>query len=241
MLLTSDAIVLSTQKIKDTSLLVHLYTREAGRMNLLVFGAQSKKKGNCHSLLYPLSLVSIEADIRNSRELNTLKEVRPLEPTHDLLFNPIKSTLAFFCAEVLTHCLLTNEQDPLLFDFIRYSISQLNRQNAGLGNFHICFLIRLSRFLGFQPSLSADNPTAFFDLTSAEYTSMQPSHHHFLNESETSVLRQLLRMNYRNMHLFKFTRAERATILEKTLDYYHIHQHGFGEIKSIHVLREMMD
>ena len=241
MTLKTEAIVLSIHKFKENATVVHLFTQENGRMDLLLYGAQSKKKGKSFSFLHPLSIGNIDADIKNSKELNTIKEIKQAAPTLEILFNPIKSTIAFFLAEVLSHALRTNEKDTILFQFIRNSIAGLDAQEKGLGNFHILFLLRLSKFLGFQPTIEEDASYHFFDLQEGELTIHKPIHNHYLRSNEIHQLKQLLRMNQRNMHIFKFSRTERMDLVERILDYYRLHLHGFGDIKSIYVLKEIFD
>ncbi len=237
----TDAIVLKLQKFKDNASILHLYTRELGRTSLILYGAQSKKKGNAIAYLHPLSIISIDVNIRNNKELNVIHEVKEEDSTMDLLFNPIKSAIAFFIAEVLLQVLRTNERDSLLFDFIRNSILILNHETKKLGNFHIAFLLRLSRFLGFQPTIENPLSYSFFDLKQVEFTTRQPTHPHYLRFDDTKKMFIILRMNYRNFHLFQFTKAERSEVIDIILDYYKIHIQNFGTLKSVYVLKELFE
>ena len=237
----SEAIVLSTQKIKDNATLVKLYTQESGFVPLLLYGAHSKRKGNSAAILHPLSIVHIEATVRNNKPLNVIKEIKQSAPTTELMFNPVKSSIAFFLAEVLLQVLRTNEHDDDLFKFLKNSILQLDQTEKGLGNFHILFLVTLSRFIGIQPSADEFEKGTYFDLLEAEFSANRPPHQQFLQLSETQAMQVLLRMNFTNYHLFKFTRNERNEVLNKIIDYYRIHTHGFPELKSIYVLREIFD
>ncbi|MBO4530261.1 MAG: DNA repair protein RecO [Paludibacteraceae bacterium] len=241
MQLKTDAIVLKIQKFKDNASILHLYTLETGRASYLLYGAQSKKKGNAIAYLHPLSLVNLDVNIRNTRELNIITEIKQEEPTMELLFNPIKSSLAFFIAEILLQVLKTNERDDTLFSFLHHSISQLNHESKSLGNFHIAFLLRLSRFLGFQPSIDTPYNNVYFDMKQAEFTSRQPEHQYFLRSNETDKMKLLLRMNYRNFHLFRFTKAERSEVIDRILQYYRIHTQCMGDIKSLYVLKDIFE
>lgn len=241
MQLKTNAIVLKIQKIKDNASLIHLYTQETGRATYLLYGAQSKRKGNALSFLHPLSIVSIDINLRNSRELNIINEIKQEEATMELLFNPIKSSLAFFIAEILLQVLRTNEKDDTLFEFLCQSILKLDRETKNLGNFHIAFLLRLSGFLGFQPSIDTPYTNVYFDLKQMEFTSQKPEHQYFLRSYETEKMKLLLRMNYRNFHLYHFTKSERSEVIDRILQYYKIHTQSFGEIKSLYVLKEIFE
>ncbi|MCR5843395.1 MAG: DNA repair protein RecO C-terminal domain-containing protein, partial [Oscillospiraceae bacterium] len=46
------------------------------------------------------------------------------------------------------------QQHDHLFDYIQDSMQWLDMAEKGFANFHITFLIHMSRFLGFYPNLS---------------------------------------------------------------------------------------
>ncbi len=237
--LRTEAIVLSTIKHKDNAEIVNFYTRKAGRLALLLYGAQSKRKGNAAAFLHPLSVVTIRADLRNSRRLNTIDEIKPLQTSAGILFNPVKSAISFFIAEVLQQVLHTNEQDEAMFNFIRSAISLLDTAERGLGNFHILFLVRLTHFLGLQPDLPTPTTNLYFDMQQVEYATTRPLHNHYLPAADTRQLQKLLRISPYNYPLFRFTRQERNDVVDRLLDYYRIHTTNFGDIKSLEVLREV--
>lgn len=239
--LKTEAIVLSVQKLRDNSSLVNFYTREVGRSSFLLYGAHGRKHSNCAAYLHPLSVVNIDVNLRNSRPLNTIRELKVADANPELLFNPVKSALSFFMSEVLLQVLRTNERDEILFDFIRNSVLMLNESEKGLGNFHILFLVRLTRFLGFQPDPFSPSQNDFFDLCQVEYTNVRPFHNQFLTPQDASQMRLLLRMNSRNYPLFRFTKGERTETLKRILEYYKIHTESFGEIKSLEVLKEIFE
>ena len=239
--LKTEAIVLSVQKLRDNSSLVNFYTREVGRSSFLLYGAHGKKHSNCAAYLHPLSVVNIDVNLKNSRPLNAIREMKVADHNPELLFNPVKSALSFFVSEVLLRVLRTNEKDDTMFDFLHHSVLMLNESERGLGNFHILFLIRLSRFLGFQPDSFSPSPTCFFDMRQVEYTNMRPLHSQYLSPEDASRMRRLLRMNNRNYPLFRFTKKEREETLKKILEYYEIHTESFGEIKSLEVLKEIFE
>lgn len=236
--LKTNAIVLNVNKFKDSASIVDLYTQEVGRASFLLYGTQSKKhKGN--ACLHPLSMVNIDVNIRNNRELNIINEIKQLEPNPELIFNPIKSALSFFISEVLLHVLKTNEKDDNLFNFINNSITALSQSKKGLGNFHILFLIRLSLFLGFQPQQEETTHYHYFDLLQVEYTNLVPPHSHYLQRKEAKQMQKLLRMTPLNYTYFRFTKAEREQVINYLLEYYKLHTDSFGEIHSLEVLKEV--
>ena len=90
-----------------------------------------------------------------------------------------------------------------LFAYLQHSIIWLDECGGGFANFHLVFLMRLSRFLGLYPNLEDYHTGDYFDLLNACFTSIRPQlHSSYINPEEAARLRQLMRMNYETMHLF---------------------------------------
>lgn len=241
MLVKTKAIVLGNVKVKDNTLILHLYTQEYGRCNYLLFGAQSKRGGKKMSFIQPLSLVEIEADHHPNKDLQKIKEIKVEAPTSSILFNPYKNAIAFFLAEILSNILKTSEKDETLFLFLHNSIRYLDTTENGISNFHITFLIKLSYFLGLWPDIERMNNYPYFDLKQASFVLTRPFHHFFLETKSSPILQHITRINYRNMHVFRFSRNERNEIIERTLDYYRLHVQGMGDLKTLSILKEVFD
>ena len=58
-----------------------------------------------------------------------------------------------FLAEFLSHALREEGKNEPLFAYLVSSIRWLDACRSDYANFHLVFLIRLSRFLGFYPNL----------------------------------------------------------------------------------------
>ena len=68
-----------------------------------------------------------------------------------------------------------------------------------------------------------------------------PLHGHFLNREESAVLYRLSRINYENMHLYRFNRQQRMRLLELMLDYYRLHSSAIGELRSPAILSALFE
>ena len=98
-----------------------------------------------------------------------------------------------------------------LFAYLQHSIVWLDECGSGFANFHLVFLMRLSRFLGLYPNLEDYHSGDCFDLQNACFTPLRPQlHSDFIGPEEASRLTMLMRMNYETMHLFDMNRTERA-------------------------------
>lgn len=242
MLQKTRGIVLHALKYKDTSLIVDIFTEMSGRVAFLVPVSRSRKAAVKASLFQPLALIELEAELRPNATLQKLKETKTFQPFTSLPFHPIKSTIALFLAEFLYRAVREESENRPLFNYLLHSICWLDSCERGVANFHIVFLMRLSRFLGLYPNLEGYSRGAYFDLLNACFTPLRPMHHtHFLAPEEASRLLQLARMNYDTMHLFRMTRAERARCLSLLDDFYRLHLPAFPELRSLEVLKELFD
>ena len=76
-----------------------------------------------------------------------------LSPLPSLLSDPSKLAIGLFVCEFLYHALRDEQRNEPLFDYVRTSIEWLDGRERDFANFHLVFLMHLSRFLGFYPNL----------------------------------------------------------------------------------------
>lgn len=240
MLIKSQAIVLHKVRYSDKDSIVYLYSADFGRIAYLM--ANQKKKGLLSpSLFQSLSLIEYEAEHKESRSLQRIKEARCLYVLNGILQQPVKNAISLFLAEVLYRILHESERDIELFDFLRQSIEILDLCEKGTANFHLVFLIKLTRLLGFYPNLEEGRPNDYFDLQAGRFCSSMPSHNAWLKPTDALAFTKLLRMDFHNLGVFRFERKERMDILRQMLDYYRIHLGEFPDIKSLEILHELFE
>jgi len=235
----TQGIILNTSKYNDRYSITHVFTRDFGRMAYLLPRSKGKKQKIKTSLFYPFSVLDLEVEHLPLREIQRLKEAEVAIPLHNMAMNITKVSLAFFLSEFLSVVLREPDRNEYLYDFVRNSIETLEITEKGLGNFHLTFMIELTRFLGIYPNMDNYANNAYFDLLNGEFVSQTPLHTHFLPYTQNVYLSYFQRINYGNMHLFRFTHSERNTILDTLLTYYRLHVWDFPPLKSLEVLREV--
>ncbi|MCR4602334.1 MAG: DNA repair protein RecO [Prevotella sp.] len=237
MFLKTEAIVLHALKYGDGRIIVDMFTREQGRLSFIVPMPRSERAKIKKQYLQPLTLLLLEADVRQQSQLQKLRDVSLLLPLPSLLSDPKKLSIGLFVSEFLYHALKGEQENAPLFDYVRSSIAWIDGAQGSVANFHLVFLMRLSRFLGFFPNLESTG--TYFDLRGAEFCEAPPLHRDFLMPEEAEHISLLMRMDYPTMHLFKLNHAQRTRILEIMLTYYRLHLPDFPELKSLGVLQEM--
>lgn len=193
----------------------------------------------------PMGRFECVADIRPGRDIHPIRDVRPIvfPPAGD----PLRSTLAMFVADTLAGLLREPMPDPLLFDFVELSLRQLADEgdNALSGNallnFHICFMVHLTRFLGIEPDWGTYTRGAYLDIADGIFRPLPPPHRHYLPEGESRLACLLGRMTYDNAAHFHLGRFGRNTILDRLLLYYRTHYPSVTEPSSLAILRMMAD
>lgn len=239
MLTKTQAIVLHSIKYGETRLIVDMFTRSHGRLSFIVNIPKSAKAKVKKQLFQPLTLLEIEADIRQKVQLQKLKDMRLAVPFLSIPFHPHKLAISLFVAEFLYYALRSEQRNELLYDYLENSFLWLDGQDGHFANFHLVFLMRLSRFLGFYPNLDDYVAGDYFDLRESVFLSLPPVHHDFLYPEEAGKVQLMMRMDYPTMHLFRLSHQERNRLLEVSLTYYRLHLPDFPEMKSVSVLQEL--
>lgn len=239
MLTKTQAIVLHAIKYGETRMIVDVFSRSHGRLSFIVSLPKSAKAKVRKQYFQPLTLLEIETDVRQKVQLQKLKDVRLATAYVSIPFNPDKLSIGLFVAEFLFYALRGEQQNELLFDYIVNSLTWLDGQTRRYANFHLVFLMRLSRFLGFYPNLDNYSEDDYFDLRESNFCATVPVHRDFLKPDEARKIQLMMRMDFSTMHLYRMTHQERNRLLEVALTYYRLHLPDFPELRSTQVLQEL--
>ena len=230
-IIKTEAIVLHSLKYGEGRIIVDIFSREQGRLSLIVSAPRSERSKIKKQYLQPLTLLTMECDVRPQAQLQKLREASLLTPLPSLISDPKKLSIGLFVSEFLYHALKSEQRNVPLFDYVRSSIEWLDAATGPIANFHLVFLMRLTRFLGFYPNMESKGD--YFDMNEGTFGHITDD-----NIAATTV-RQLMRMDYPTMHLFQLSRQERAEILQTLLQYYQLHLPAFPELRSLSVLKEL--
>jgi DNA repair protein RecO (recombination protein O) len=170
-----------------------------------------------------------------------IRETKPEAPLPNISANPLKTTIALFLSEIILRTIREGEPDPRLFHFLRHTVYALESASTGVANFHLAFLIRFLDHLGLSPRLSSYTEGSRFDMLLGLFTGGPITHSYELTPAHSRILRDLLRIHYRNLSRFTFSRHDRILILNKTIEYYRLHLPHISDIKSLAVLQEIFN
>jgi len=213
-------IVFRFVKYGETSIIANIFTEQFGLQSYMIKGVRTSSRKSKIALFQPLTLLEMVVYHKESGGIMHIKEVKCFYPWQFLNTDVRKATIAMFINEVLNKSVKEQSHAQEIFGFIADSMVSLD-MTAHPENFHLMFLIGLSKYLGFGPNLvsevvggrmiTTDEEMALSKLITSEYTSIIP-----------------------------MTYQQRQNILAVLLRFYQTHSDGFGEMKSVAVLKEVL-
>lgn len=239
MLSKTRAIVLHAIKYGDSSLIVDCFTRQWGRKSFLIKGVRKSRKGNRSNLFQPLFLLDLDVYFRDGRELQWIKEAgfpgRPPVFPGDVR----KSTQAIFLAEVLKKTLHQEEKDEALFNFLESSIEFLDHSVEACFSFHLLFLFKLTRFLGFYPGRQNGQGDLFFHPDAGSFSQFPGGREIDMEKTLGTLWNACFTIDYSTADQVFTNHFQRNIFLDSLLGYYRIHQENFGELRSLEIIRSV--
>lgn len=220
MLIKTKGIVFRLTPYGDTSVIVNVFTDQFGLQSYIVNGVRSQTKKSKIALFQPLTLLDLVVYHKEHGNIMRIKEVKCYHLYQNLSQQVNKSAIALFINEVLNKAVKDQTHTAELYEFIANSMMILDTHPKP-ENFHLIFLLGLSRHLGFAPNQTNEVLGV-----------------HWMDEQEVKLLEQLLRINYQHELTLSYT--QRQTLLSSLIRFYQTHIDGFGELKSLPVLQEVL-
>lgn len=239
MLVNTNAIVLSKLKYKDNDLIVKCYTEELGVISLILRGVLKSKKGNSKTAYFQLlSQLQLVIDYKNNRTLHTVKETKLSYFYTSLHSNVLKSSIVMFLAEVLSNTLREEEQNKTLFSYIETTLQWLDAHSE-YSNFHLFFLLNLTKYLGFYPQVENIDAN-FFNLSDGKFENKKLNKYSITGEN-LSLLKQLLGITFDALSSVKINAKQRQSFLSMILLYFELHLGSFKTPKSLQIFNQVFN
>lgn len=240
MLHKTRGIVLKTTLYSESSVVVQIFTEKFGIQSYMVYGVKKARAKIKMNMLQALHLVDMVVYHKTNTGIQRLTELRPSPVFRTIPYDILKSTIVLFLNEVLYKSIRQQHADDNIFDYLFNAISWFDETGETNPNFHLAFLLKLSRFLGFAPSTQTKSDQSYFDLQEGEFKSLTPVHPYFIQKTEAALFISLFLTPFEKLNEIKMDKTTRRLILDKILIYYALHTASFGEIKSHQVLEEVL-
>ena len=238
MLIKTKAIVLSKLRYRDNDLIIKCLTEEKGVVSYIVRGVGgSKSKGSKLAYFQLLSQLFLEQTYRSNKSLQTIKEMKVDYHYETLHSDVVKGTIVMFLAEILASVLKEEEKNKALFDYVQTSLQFFDHQDA-YSNFHLFFLLNLTKPLGFYPDTSQIEGS-YFNLNSGMFQNVQENFN--ISGHNLTLLKQLLGTNFDAIQEIKLNTNQRQSFLNMLLLYYELHLGSFPKPRSLQVLNQVFN
>ena len=150
MLEKTRGIVLRYFKYQESSIIVHIFTEKLGLQSYIVNSVR-RKASNKIALFQPLTLLDLVVYHSEKKQIQRIKELRCYYAYEKIPWDIGKSAILIFLSEILSKVIKEGSESDGLFDFINDSLITLDKMRVKTENFHLIFLIKLSRYFGFFP------------------------------------------------------------------------------------------
>lgn len=230
----TKAIVLSSLKYSDTSLIVKCFTEQEGLKSYLVRGVlKAKKKGIKAAYFQPLNQLQLVANHSSKSNLHSLKEVHIHQPYKTIYSDIVKQSVVLFLSEILANSIQEEEQNIPLFSYLENAFSWLDLHDK-IANFHLLFLLNLTSFLGFYPDVSNSSASSF-NLLDGNFCETV-LHKNIISGNELYQFKKLLGIKFDAIEQVSFSKTERQLVLQTIIKYFKLHLGNFKNPKSLQVL-----
>lgn len=221
MIFKTSGVVFRLTKYGETSIIVSIFTSQFGLQSYIVNGVRSKSGKGKIALYQPLTLLDLVVYHKETGGIMRIKEVKCLYPYQHLTTDVHKTTIALFIEELVNKSIKEEAHASELCEFLIDSLMTLDKLEKP-ENFHLNFMVLLARHLGFQPQ----TPNEVLGGRVMDY-------------DEEKALGEILHANYNSN--ISLSNLQRRNILDALLRFYSMHVENFGQLKSLSVLREILN
>lgn len=239
MLHKTRGIVFHVTDYSESSVVAKIYTELFGLQSYLINSVRKKSPKVKPTVLQPLALVELVVYHKERSGLQRLSEVRNNPALKSIPFDVRKSSNILFMNEVLLKSVKEEEANRSLFGFIFNSIQLLDMQELFHSDFHLVFLIQLTKYLGFYPQENFSESTSVFNLQEGIFQEEIPILPAFMIHPLSEYFYLLMKSSLNYSDELKIPIQYKRQLIEKILEYYQLHISGFGNIKSHKVLEEV--
>jgi DNA repair protein RecO (recombination protein O) len=232
MLTTTRAVILRSLRHNDHLVVLTAYTEAFGTRSCMM--RLTKKDRSRQAAAQPLTRMELVVLGNAEQDALQLRDARVEKPYSNLHTDPLRSTLALFTQEVLYRALRHVPSDPALFAFVNSALDELDA-GSDTTLFPQRLLIGLAHQLGFLPDGPELSATGF-DLREGTFYEGSAPHELCLSNEQTSLMLHLMGA----MEMPPVPATIRAELLEQLLLFMRLHVEGFGELRSLQILRQVL-
>lgn len=239
MISSTNGIVISCINYSETSIICKIYTEHFGIQSYIVKGARRKNSKLKKNLFSSLNVLNLIANHNNKDGLVNLRDASTVYNLNNIYTNLQKMCIVQYISELLHKVLITSSTpDEQLFQFLKTEIQNINETEDALSMTPIVFSMKLTHFLGIFPMLNFGANNKFFNIQEGRFVGSTSDSTMCVDAVESDIFYNLLK-NLDNQD-YKLSKSNRNIMLELIQKYFKVHISGFGEMKSIPILSEVL-
>lgn len=241
----TKGIVIRTVKYGETSLVVSLFTEKFGLQQYMVNGVRTSKKGSPFSAsqMQVGNMLDLVVYKNEKDTLQRIKECKLAFHYTSIYSDVVRNAVLLFIIELLQKCLKEPDEHEELFHFLEDVLMALDHAGpAELANIPLFFALHLSHFFGFRIMDNCNANCQILDLHEGKFVTEAPMHAQYLMPPNSLWIAQFLRaLQVHELSQLKLNRSLRNELLDSCLIFYGMHVSPFGNMRSLPVIRTLMD
>ena len=241
----TKGIVLRTTKYGETSLIVQIYTEQFGIQTYLLQGVRSSsiKRSSQSNYFQPGAILDLVVYHHEQKSLQRIKEYKWAHLYESLLFDVIKNSILLFIIELISKTIKQPESNPDLFAFLEEGFMWLDKHSIEKSaSFPIYLSIHLSSFLGFQILANNKAEDHIFHISEGKFSEEASVNSIFFEGESVILLKELMNvMHPDDLTEIPLNRKHRQEILEMMEAYYKAHIPEFGHMKTLPILKQILN
>ena len=227
MIIHTSAIVLKSFPYGDTSLIARCFSKDQGKISLIIKGARTKKSSKT-AYFEPLSYIDIIYHHKPNRELQMVSKVSFIDYWSNILSDLRAVTLSVAILELTDKTLSFEDPHPNLFSTLKNVLQAFNERSSDPNLLFWFYECALLSHLGFKPHLN-----------NHDFPGMSLPN---LNDGSNSILilSSLLSERLDSLPKDLITKNERKIISKYLWMLLCYHFEGIHKVKSLKVTRNIL-
>jgi DNA repair protein RecO (recombination protein O) len=241
----TKGIIIRTVNYGETSVVLTVFTELFGLQQYIVNGVRTSKRSSGFSAaqMQVGNMLDMVVYQNQKNTLQRIKECKYYMHYSSLFEDVTKNAVMLFMIEVLQKAIKQPDPHPELFYFIEDIMKGLDQATASqTANIPLFFMLHLSHFFGFRMMDNYAETMNILDLREGQFISALPMHQMVLIPPYSAYVAQLLRvMQIEELDQIRLNRQLRAELLDACIDYYSLHINPFGPLRSVPVIRMLLE
>lgn len=232
MLVTTEAVVLSTLKYGETSKIAHIYTKDFGKTSIIAKGVRTAKS-KLASFIEPLNYCNFTFYKKRTSNLHLLSKAEFVKNFPYIKNSFHNLIIGFSLLEAITKTQEENDANVDIFNLLIKSISLLNEQEVSPFSVFASFHIYLSKKLGFMLNFNdfdikdkCNNFSILFNIENGKIDSSKEKSNGNsipLNSQVLEKIKKLSNLKIEECPIIEITESELRYVNDLFIRYYSYH------------------